>query len=178
MRTSTSPGLRRLAGGALLTALAILASALPSPAQTAKPQTGLRLTYLMYSGRPNPTVTVTEPKQVAEIERRLAGTLAAGRTDGAAPSPVLGYNGIRIDRLDAPRGEGWIVVRSDTMWIEGGEVRKVAGAKGELRSLASFSRSTVAVSREAAEIEGLLISLGADSGAVDPAALAEARVSR
>ena len=56
----------------------VLATALPSHAQTAKPRKGLRVTYLLYSGRPNPTVVVTDSRQVAEIEKRLAGTLTAG----------------------------------------------------------------------------------------------------
>lgn len=41
-------------------------------------QTGLRVTFLMYSGRPNPSVTVTDPEQVRAIEERLARALTAG----------------------------------------------------------------------------------------------------
>lgn len=157
----------------------VFATALPSHAQTAKPRKGLRVTYLLYSGRPNPTVVVTDTKQVAEIEKRLAGTLAAGgRVDAGEQHPVLGYNGIMIERLDALIGEGWLVVKDDMLRVEGGDVRLLRGETGDLKSLTAFSKATVAVSREAAEIEDLLISLGADSGVIERAALAEARVSQ
>lgn len=155
-------------------ALVSLLSALPAHAQNAKPQPekGFRVTYLLFSGRPNPSVDVTEPRQVAEIAQRLAGTLAAGaRGDAGAPHPVLGYNGIMIQRLGASKGEGWFVVKKDMLRVEGGDAQVLPSETGGLKSMAAFSRSTVAVSREAEEIEDLLIALGTSAGAIDEAGL-------
>ncbi|HYG62487.1 MAG TPA: hypothetical protein VEL74_07885 [Thermoanaerobaculia bacterium] len=153
-------------------ALVGLLAAVPSSAQDAKPQPekGFRVTYLLFSGRPNPSVVVTEPGQVAEIAQQLAGTLAGGaRRDAAASHPVLGYNGIMIQRLGASKGEGWFVVNRDTLRVEGGDAQVPASETGGAKSLAAFSRSTLAVSREAEEIEDLLISLGMNAGVIDEA---------
>lgn len=180
MRTSTS---NQPAGGLFLSlvpglALAcFLVAALPTHAQPSIPQKGLRITYLLYSGRPNPTVTVTDSKQVAEIEKGLAGVLATeGRAETGDSYPVLGYNGIMIERLDALKDEGWLVVKDDILRVEGGSVRVADGKGSDSKSLAVYSKSTVAVSHTAAEIEGLLITLGADAGVIDRTALFEARV--
>ena len=153
-------------------ALAGLLSALPAHAQDAKPQPekGFRVTYLLFSGRPNPSVDVTEPRQVAEIAQRLAGALAGGaRGNAGASHPVLGYNGIMIQRLGAAKGEGWFVVKKDTLRVEGGDAQNLSDETRGLESAAAYSRSTAAVSREAEEIEGLLITLGLSAGAIDEA---------
>lgn len=178
MSSSSRGFMKGIVPGLALAGL-LLAAALPVSAQAVKPQKGLRVTYLLYSGRPNPSVVVTDPGQVAELEARLAGTLSSSaRADVGVPHPVLGYNGIMIQRLDAFPEEGWLVVKDDMLRVEGGEVKLVHGRSGGLKSVAAFAKSTVAVSREAAAIEDHLLSLGADSGVIDRAAVAEARVER
>lgn len=151
-----------------LAGLALLATAFPSQAQTAKPKQGFLVTYLVYSGRPNPTVTISDPRQVAEIEKQLADTMATGsRNAGDAAQPVLGYNGIRIDRLDAAAEDSWYVVKENVLRVEGGKA-------SEKSSLAP----KVAVSGKAGQIEELLLALGTSSGALNDAILSVVRNPR
>lgn len=161
MRQPRKNSFRRLAlplvlAGALATITAI--TAVPA---LAAPQKGLRITYLVFSGRPNPTLTLTDAKQVAEIENRLAATLARdSRPDLRPPEPVLGYNGILIEPLAGGEGAGAYVVQGDKIRPEGRSDK---------------AAPTVAVSKEALEIEGLLLDLGRARGSLDEAMLSVIR---
>jgi len=144
-------------------------TSLPAAAQEEPPppldQKGLLVTYLVYSGQPNPTVTLTDPDRIAEIQSRLAAAMESGsRVDGEAPEPVLGYNGIMIEDLATAAEEGgtWYVVKEDSLRVEGGNPEDP-------------SARPATVSREALEIENSLISLGVESGVLDEATLSVVR---
>ena len=165
MRSSSG---RFLAG---LTLAGLLWTALPSSAQKEgfedpdPTKGGLLVTYLVYSGLDNPTLTLTDPEQVADLQRRLASAVETGaRVDGEGPEPVLGYNGIMIEDLATSEEEDstFYVVKDDVLRVDGGNPEDPA------------ARSTT-IAGEAAEIENLLISLGVESGAIDEATLAEIR---
>jgi hypothetical protein len=184
MKTSTRPTLKARENNAMptssgrfhmgLVSLALVgllfAAALPSSAQKEgfeepPPKGGLLVTYLVFSGLPNPTVTLTDPEQVADLQRRLTSTVESGtRIDGEGPEPVLGYNGIMIEDLATSEEEDstFYVVKDDVLRVDGGNPEDPA------------ARSTT-IAGEAAEIENLLISLGVESGAIDEATLAEIR---
>ena len=147
----------------------IFAMALPSYAQEEEPRElpppdskALLVTYQMYSGLSNPSILVTDPEQVADIERRLSAAMEQGARLEAAPEPVLGYNGILIeDAAQAEAEDGtWYVVKDDVVRVDGGDPSTLPPPTS---------------SREALEIENLLISLGVKAGVVDEATLSMIR---
>lgn len=183
MKTSTRPRLEArensampmpVSSGRFLAGLALaglLFAAVPSSAQKEgfeepdPTKGGLLVTYLVYSGLDNPTLILTDPEQVADLQRRLASAVETGaRVDGEGPEPVLGYNGIMIEDLATAEDEEstFYVVKDDTLRVDGGNPEDPA------------ARSTT-VAGEATEIENLLIALGIESGAIDEATLSEIR---
>ncbi|WP_223642985.1 hypothetical protein [Corallococcus sp. EGB] len=121
-----------------------------SDLQAEQPQQGLRVTYLLYSGRPNPSVLVTDPAQVRGIEEQLARAQASGHLAAVPESPaVLGYTGVQIERLgDASRGSAPMVLRGDVL-------REQAAPEQ-----AALAPSSATVSRDVAALESSLIDLG------------------
>ncbi|RYZ42476.1 MAG: hypothetical protein EOO71_07585 [Myxococcaceae bacterium] len=121
-----------------------LAGALPASAadvQAEQSQPVLRVTYLLYSGRPNPVVLVTDPARIRSIEEQLERALSSGeRVTKAASHAVLGYTGIQIERLGATaRTSAPLVIRGDLL--------RTTSSQGT-------------VSRDVAEIENFLLQLG------------------
>jgi len=159
---------RRLFVG--LVGLALLglffATALPSSAQEEPPvDQQLLVTYLIYSGLPNPTLLVIDPGQVADLQRRIADARATGTPiGGEGPEAVLGYNGIMIEDLATTYDENstFYVVKNDIVRVDGGNPDD------------PYARSTT-VSGDAVAIESLLISLGVQAGVINEAAMAELR---
>ncbi|RKH72585.1 hypothetical protein D7W81_05725 [Corallococcus aberystwythensis] len=143
-------------------------TAFASDLQAEQPQQGLRVTYLLYSGRPNPSVLVTDPAQVRAIEEQLARSLADGQRTTVTESPaVLGYTGIQIERLgDAGRGSAPLVLRG-TMLRE-----KADPAQAALAS------SSATVSRDAEVLEELLLDLGRDQRVIGDVELSVIRTSK
>lgn len=144
----------------------VFAMALPSYAQEEIPREelppedskALLVTFQIYSGLDNPTVLITDPEQVADIEKRLSAAVEQGTRLDAAPEPVLGYNGITIEdasQADAENGT-WYVVKDDVVRIDGGDPAALPPP---------------ASSREALDLENLLISIGVKAGVVDQATL-------
>lgn len=184
MRTSTRPVLKAgensdmpTSSGRLFTGLVCLAlvgllfaTALPSGAQKEgyeEPQfeQGLRVTYLIYSGLPNPTLVVTDPDRIADLQRRLTSAVEWGtRVEGEGPEPILGYNGIMIEDLGTSEQEDatFYVVKDDMLRVDGGNPEDPS------------ARSTT-VAGEAAEIESLLIALGVESRVINQAGFDEIR---
>ncbi|TSC24685.1 hypothetical protein [Corallococcus sp. Z5C101001] len=121
-----------------------------SDLQAEQPQQGLRVTFLLYSGRPNPSVLVTDPAQVRAIEEQLARAQANGQRTSVAESPaVLGYTGIQIERLgDASRGSAPLVLKGDVL-------REKAAP-----DQAALAPASGTVSRDAAGLEAWLLDLG------------------
>lgn len=139
-----------------------------SDLQAEQPQQGLRVTYLLYSGRPNPSVLVTDPAQVRAIEEQLARAQASGQRAAAAESPaVLGYTGIQIERLgDASRGSAPLVLRGDVL-------REKAAPEQE-----ALAPSSATVSRDAAALESWLIDLGRAQQAIGDVELSVIRSAK
>ena len=150
----------------------LFAAALPSRAQETLPedpppldQQQLLVTYLIYSGQPNPTLLVTDPGQVADLQRRIADARATGTpAGGEGPEPVLGYNGIMIEDPATTYDESstFYVIKNDIVRVDGGNPDD------------PYARSTT-VSGDALAIENLLISLGVQAGVINEAAIAEIR---
>lgn len=160
---------RRLFAGLVSLALAGLffATALPSRAQDEVEEPSLdqqlRVTYLLYSGLPNPTLTITDPSQVADIQWRISYAESTGTPiGGEGPDPVLGYNGVMIEDLATADMDGstFYVIKNDVLRVDGGNPDDP-------------STRWTTISSDAAAVESLLITMGIQNGVIDPATLAE-----
>lgn len=144
----------------LLAAAALLAAPLFAHAADAP---GLRITYLVYSGRPNPELTVTDAAQLRAIESRLGDAMAAPARAGAAAEPVLGYNGILIERVGGPAAKA----RPQPVTIKGQRLSVDTAAATEFTSATATTR----VSAAAGDLESMLLKLGHKRGVLDATTL-------
>lgn len=131
----------------------------------------LQVTYLIYSGRPNPVVRVTNPEQVRALEARLSQVLLTPARTDAKTHDILGYNGILIERV------GTKGARSEQFVIKGELLRSESVGGGDTRT-ATASAPSVRVSPAAADLEASLIMLGQASGVLDTAAMEMIRDGR
>ena len=69
-------------------------------AQTSAATTGLRVEVMVFSGRPNPVFTITDPAQVREI-LSLVDAMPRSADRGAATKQGLGYRGIAVTNLSS-----------------------------------------------------------------------------
>ncbi|MGO1071195.1 hypothetical protein [Lysobacter sp. CA199] len=147
--------LKTLIVGLALLAAPVLALAADAP--------GLQITYLVYSGRPNPVVTVTDAASLRAIETRLADAMAAPATAGAAPDPILGYNGILIEHVGGSSAKA----KPQPLVIKGQQVRIDTAPATELKSATASTRTSAAAS----DLEAMLLKLGQKRGALDATTL-------
>ena len=148
--------------GALCLVLGGCTTTSAQEAQAKPPQQALRVTYLVYSGRPNPTVTVTDPAQVRAIEEKLASARASKlRAESDAGDSILGYNGILVERVGAAPTASGFVVKRDVLRVEGSAEKSDASAAAPVAT----------VSRSASDLEALLLSVGREQGVLDAALL-------
>jgi hypothetical protein len=144
----------------LIAALALLAA--PALALAAEAP-GLQITYLVYSGRPNPAVTVTDAASMRAIETRLTDALAAPAKSGAAAEPILGYNGILIEHVGGSSAKS----RPQPLVIKGQQVRIDTAPASDLKSATATTRTSAA----AGDLEAMLLKLGQKRGALDATTL-------
>ncbi|HVG06832.1 MAG TPA: hypothetical protein VNM67_03945 [Thermoanaerobaculia bacterium] len=126
MRKSTSS--LSLALTALAVALALAACASGS-ARAAEDTNGVQVTVLLYSGRPNPTFTLT-----AEQADRVRQLVAAAQPDpgfrgGSVLPSILGYNGVLVEGLPAP-----LAVYGGRIEVQDREGKRVVSDGGALES--------------------------------------------
>lgn len=67
-------------------------------AQPSAATTGLRVEVMVFSGRPNPVFTITDPAQVREV-LNLAEAASGANPEGSAVKQGLGYRGILVTHL-------------------------------------------------------------------------------
>ncbi len=157
LRMFTGSALSAVLSAALFTAsLALSAHAAAAPPtangkQTARPQPQMKITYLLFSGRPNPTLTLARGQDFEMVTRKIDEAARTGtRVAEQADPPVLGYNGILIEYPDATGA----VVRF---------VLKTNGLRSESASAAQATTRSVS----AMQLEESLLSLGRDRGVLD-----------
>jgi hypothetical protein len=126
VKTSTSA--LSLALTALIVALALAACASGS-ARAAEGDGGIKVTVLLYSGRPNPSFTLT-----AEQAERVRQLVAAGQPDpefrgGSVLPSILGYNGLLVEGLPEP-----LAVYGGRVEIQDREGKRVVSDGGALES--------------------------------------------
>lgn len=150
---------RSLGCAALLAASLQAGTVLAAPAGEALDPPGekIRITYQLFSGRPNPTVTVAPGRLYEVVTRELAGARATGTpvaergTDAA-----LGYTGIVLEQIAADGRVSRHVVKGTRLRIE-----SEAGATGSLSTMSSAAKG----------LEAALLSIGQSYGVLDPAML-------
>jgi len=147
--------------GALLMAAALhigaAAAAQPQGEALDPPGEKIRITYLVFSGRPNPTVTVAPGRVYEVVTKELAGARGTGTAlkNGDEPS-VLSYNGILLEQISADGRISRHVVKGSRLRIES----------------ESDSRAVITSSNAARGLEAALLSIGQSYGALDPGLLA------
>lgn len=151
------------------TTCALLLSLLAGPAAWAQnapaAPTALRVTYLVYSGRPNPSLTITDAKTIRSLQAQLSSALATGAGVPATElPPVLGYNGIRVEAVDA-EAEAEYTVKGRFLRAAHRQDAAKTGAPAVL------ARSSTA----ATQIEAQLLKLAEQQGVLSATALAGAR---
>lgn len=158
----------------LMNALAIGALSLaigPRAAAAEAPQTSaLRVTYLVYSGRPNPTLTITDADTIRSIQSQLSGAATTGAgVESTDPPPILGYNGIRIEAIGPPAAQAVeYTVKGRFLRLQCAQ----AGANAKQSAVVAASTSTAA-----AQIEAQLAALGERRGVLDAPLLKSMRAS-
>lgn len=160
MNKSTKPRARARSLKMALAGLALLAA--PALALAAQAP-GVQITYLVYSGRPNPVLTVTDPAAVRAIESRLTDAMAAPASAGAAADPVLGYNGILIERV----GDAAQKRVPQPLVIKGRQLRIDTAPASELKAATATTRTSAA----AGDLEAMLLKLGQKRGALEATTL-------
>ena len=146
------------------TTCALLLSLIAAPLAWAQDApTALRVTYLVYSGRPNPTLTITAPATIRSLQSQLSSALATGAGVKSKELPsVLGYNGIRVEVIgkdDAPQ-----------YTVKGHFLRSETQVDGKANAAVAASSST-----SASLVEAQLLKLAENQGLLSAAALANAR---
>jgi hypothetical protein len=122
--------------------LAFLAIAM-APAQAGGQ---LKVTILIYSGRPNPTYTIDKPDDIAAVRVLFRGGMSKGAEAGKQFRPKLGYSGLLVENVGS---------------VEGLPARFYA-CKGNiyLPQTASAANTAARASRAAATPQGALIDEG------------------
>lgn len=136
--------------------LALCADAAAAPPSatgkpTARPQPQMKITYLLFSGRPNPTLTLPRGKDFDMVTRKIGEAGRTGtRVAGQADPPVLGYNGILIEYPDAV-----------------GKLTRLVLKTNSLRNESASAKQAATRSVSAMQLEESLLALGRDRGVLD-----------
>jgi hypothetical protein len=147
---------KALAGAALMAAALYIGpvpAAGPLGDRLDTPGETIRITYLLFSGRPNPTVTIAPGRVYEVVMKELAGARATGATlKSGGDTSVLGYNGILLEQISADGRVSRHVVKGNLLRIESDTGR----------------RAVVTASSAAKGLEAALLSIGQSYGALDP----------
>ena len=138
-------------------------------AEKAPATSGYRVTFLLYSGRPNPTIEVTSASEVTALEAQL-GRSSEGRADAAESAPILGYNGVLIE----PRGDtsARVLAKGRKVQFHGALSVPVSGALAARRTVGAASDKPQSVEAGDDSLETFAVQLGRQRGVLDAAALA------
>lgn len=72
------------------------------PADKEPETTGYRVTFLVFSGRPNPTMVISDKAQIQKLNETYLeslSTVGQKAQESAEMHPILGYNGVLIETL-------------------------------------------------------------------------------
>lgn len=133
---------------------------------TAKNENKLTVTFMIFSGRPNPSFTITDENVIKRLEgiiSNLSKSQSRFKENTVIP-PILGYRGIRVDNKSSflTEIESFSVHKAD---VELMSKSKSGGA--ESTGLEPKGGEKVFLMDAAQSIEDLLINLGLKAGAID-----------
>ena len=147
--------------------LAMITSAMS--ADTAKKPDAIQVEVLIFSGRPNPVFTITDPAEINEI-MSLANNLpspAVGAANQKAAAPALGYRGIAVENLSTtlPDVQAFTVHRGHVQLHR----KQNPQAKPAASDPASSGQATSTDARNdgSAALETRLLNLAHTRGAID-----------
>jgi hypothetical protein len=132
-------------------------------AQTTHSQAQMKITYLVFSGRPNPSFTLARGKDFDMVTRQIGDAARTGTRVVAkeAPAPVLGYNGILIEYPDAA-----------------GKLTRFVLKSNSLRNESSNTAYATTRSVSAMQLEESLLTLGRNRGVLDAGMVGTIRSSQ
>jgi hypothetical protein len=145
---------------AALTAAALhagqVSAAGPRGGMIEPPGEKIRITYLLFSGRPNPSVTVTPGRVYEVVAKELSNARATGMTlKSDDDTSGLGYSGILLEQISMDGKVSRHVVKGNRLRIESD----------------SGARAVTTSSNAAKGLEAALLSIGQSYGALDPGLL-------
>ncbi|MFT3870317.1 MAG: hypothetical protein QM715_17855 [Nibricoccus sp.] len=158
----------------LFFSLFLIVSALPTMnAQNSASPAALRVEILVFSGRPNPVFTLTDPAQIDNIlatAEALPSSQAASST--ATERPTLGYTGIRVTNLSVNRAS----IQDMQVGRAGVRINRKPAALGK----AAAARVNPPEVRNDATgaLETQLLALARDHGAIDDHLLARLKKAK
>lgn len=155
---------------------------LTSVEQDTVDQQAVKVTFLMYSGRPNPTMVVRDRGQIEKINQLYAESFTTGQTVETPDEtyPRLGYNGVLIETLSDAVGSKMPSAKSgNEIVVNRGRVKSGAPSVGQTgtpadRTLQSEQASDATANRAEAvpydpdkKLELFLLGLAKDRGVLD-----------
>ncbi|MFI5360387.1 MAG: hypothetical protein ACHQ49_00335 [Elusimicrobiota bacterium] len=131
-----------------------------------EPAKGLQVEVLVFSGRPNPVFTVTDPKEIQELLNDVEALPGNKGFKGASVTPSrLGYKGILVRNQSGEDQEvaAFVVHGKDL------EIKPAASVKSAARDFRVDAAAGVRSSGETGKesIERRLLELGREKGALD-----------
>lgn len=112
---------------ALFAVLGITSGMLPAQEKTEQGQ-GLRVTVLLYSGRPNPTFVLEDKTSVDKVNELMSAAKPAAKEAEVSQHPILGYNGILIENI-----HGTVAHFPPSVHIQKGNMKLHDGSKKFLK---------------------------------------------
>ncbi len=161
--------MKNLKRGAWIIALAIIAMG-PAFAQGGGK---LKVTILVYSGRPNPSYVIDKPEDIAAIDALFRGGMAKGAAAGRQFLPKLGYNGLLVENVSniASLPPRFYVCKGNIYMPQpapGGDSASLGSAAN--RSMRSVASPQGALIDEGRSLESALLDFGAAEGKITPKA--------
>ena len=142
-------------------------------AQTPQETRGLRVELLIFSGRPNPTFTITDTNQIRDLLTSVNALAIDPNAKAGEDRPILGYNGIRVTDLSSSEASAQSFrVRGSTVSVVRKQATKAGNAGAD-----SFTTSEVRNDHGSA-LETKLLELARKQGAIDDRILALIRKSK
>ena len=144
--------------------LAMITSAMSSDAS--KTPNVLQVEVLIFSGRPNPVYTITDPAQIDEIigQANALPSSTEAATPKASTAPALGYRGIVVENLSSTKPD------VQAFSVHRGHVQLLRKQKSQLRQSASAPAAPLQAevrSDSSAALETKLLNLAHSRGVID-----------
>jgi hypothetical protein len=127
----------------------------------------LKVTILIYSGRPNPTYTIDKPEDIAAVNALFRGGMAKGAEAGKQFRPRLGYNGLLVENVTNVEGlPARFYVCKGNIYLP----QTASTGNAAILSSRSVASPQGALIDESRSLESKLFDAGATEGKISPKA--------